>query len=239
MRNKLRIVSDDFLEDQNNFTEEQLQELYPILRRYCQFISQNSWDGEDLVQESLLKAWQHYRNHPEIPKALLKKIAHNSWIDTIRSRSKESLEDIPDYVIDESKVFEDRLEAVQGILNILTPKQAVMFTLKEGFQFQSSEIAELLNTTETAVKSTIYRAKQRIEKQELNEACPIMDQYWDLEEQEQIEQLLHESLITQDPAILIRAIPSIHSLRKDINPTCSIRKLGHFNVPSSSVYMAA
>ncbi|WP_416826191.1 sigma-70 family RNA polymerase sigma factor [Ectobacillus polymachus] len=239
MHSKHCEVSEDCLDHHDNFTEKQLEELYPKLRRYCQFLSQNKWDGEDLVQESLIKAWHHYKHQPEISTALLTRIARNEWIDMVRNRSKESLEAIPDQAYDESKHVEDRFEAIQKLMNQLTPKQAVMFALKEGFQFQLSEIAKLLNTSETAVKATIYRSKQRLEKQEQNKTKPLIKQYWEMEDQEQIERILHESFKTQDPSILIRSIPFIRSLRKDTSATCSMHKSRLFNFPSSTVYMAA
>ncbi|MEH7225434.1 sigma-70 family RNA polymerase sigma factor [Bacillus sp. JJ1566] len=236
MHSKLCNGLEDFKEQHELFNEEHLHELYPMLRRYCQFISQNSWDGEDLVQESLIKAWKHYKHQPTISTALLNKIARNEWIDTVRKRSKESLEAIPDDGYDEFGQIEERFEAVQLLINKLTPKQAVIFVLKEGFQFQISEIAELLNTNETAVKAAIYRAKQRMEKKERN---PLIEQYWSEEDREQIQKALHESFNTQDPSILIRTIPSIHSLSKNTNPTCSMQKSRLYKLPSSTVSMAA
>lgn len=228
-----------FPELKSNFSEEQLEELYPRLRRYCQFISQNRWDCEELVQESLLKALNHYQNYSELSPALLNKIARNEWIDNIRRRSKELLQDFPDQEYNGAKQIEDRFEAIQELLAVLTPKQAISFALKEGFQFQLTEIAEVLNTTETAVKATIYRAKQRIEKNEETYFNPLIEQYWCLEEREQIEKLLLEALANQDPTKLIKSIPSIQSLSKDTKPTCSMQKSRILNLPSSTVYMAA
>lgn len=117
MHRKLSKVSEDFLDYQDNFTDEKLQELYPKLRRYCQFLSQNFWDREDLVQESLIKAFHHYKHKPEISTALLNRIARNEWIDTVRKRNKESLEAIPEYAYDESKQIEDRFDVIQKLMN--------------------------------------------------------------------------------------------------------------------------
>lgn len=239
LHNKLCNDLEDFMENRENLSDEQFQKLYPKLRRYCQFISQNSWDGEDLVQESLIKVWTHYRQEPTISKALLNRIARNKWIDTVRKQSKESLEAIPEHAYDESEQMEDRFEVVQQLINNLTPKQAVIFVLKEGFQFLLSEIAEILNTNETSVKAAIYRAKQRMDKREGNERIPLIEQYWTEEDHEQIKRVLHESLKSQDPSILIRTIPSIPSLSKNTSPTCSMQKSHLYKLPSSTVSMAA
>jgi RNA polymerase sigma factor (sigma-70 family) len=216
----------------------QMEEMYPKLLRYCLFLSQNSWDGEDLAQESFLKAWQHYQYQSDLSAALVNKIAHNEWIDTIRRRSKESLEDIPEQSQNETEQLVNRFEVIQQMIHQLTPKQAIMFVLKEGFQFQLSEIAELLDSSETAVKAAIYRAKQRIEKKDTDHKNPLIEQYWNEEERQQIEFILHESIKSQDPSILIYSIPNIRSLQKG-HPTCTIQKSPRSYHPSRTVFMAA
>ena len=235
----LHSKSEDVIHGHGSFTEKQLQELYPKLRRYCQFLAQSSWDGEEIMQEALVRAWRHYRFQAELSQALLHKIAQNVWIDMVRKRGQESLEEIPDHGYDGSKQMETRLEMIEKLMNHLTPKQAVMFVLKEGFQFQLSEIAELLNTTETAVKATIYRVNQRLEKPAtLDEPNPLIKQYWEQEEYELMERIFHETFITQDPTILITSIPLIRSLGKASIPTCSMLP-SHFLAPSTTLCMAA
>jgi RNA polymerase sigma factor (sigma-70 family) len=239
VQNKVRKNETDVQQHPSLIREEEIEELYSKLQRYCQFISQNKWDGEDLAQESFLKAWLHYKYQPEISAALVNMIAHNEWIDTIRKRSKESLEDIPESSQIETDRIVNRLEAIQQLIHQLTPKQAIMFALKEGFQFQLSEIAELLDSSEGAVKAAIFRAKQRLGKKDSKETNPLIDQYWNEEDRQQIEIILHESFKSQDPSILIRSIPNIRSLRKDSNPTCTMKPSPLFNYPSSTVFMAA
>jgi len=239
VHSKVRKNETDIQEHPSLTSEEEIEELYSKLQRYCQFISQNKWDGEDLAQESFLKAWLHYKYQLEISAALVNKIAHNEWIDTIRKRSNESLEDILECYQNDTDRIVNRLEAIQQLVHQLTPKQAIMLALKEGFQFQLSEIAELLDSSEAAVKAAIFRAKQRLGKRDSEETNPLIEQYWNEEERQQIEIILHESLNSQDPSILIRSIPNIRSLRKDSNPTCTMNPSPLFNRPSRTVYMAA
>lgn len=230
----------DTQEHQNSRDEEQIEELYLKLCRYCSFLSQNKWDGEDLAQETFLKAWFHYKHHPQISPALVNKIAHNEWIDTIRRRRRESLENIPENVHHVTDPIIKRYEVIQQLFSNLTPKQAVMFVLKEGFQYQLSEIAEVLGTSETAVKAAIFRAKQRMSKKDSNENHPLIEKYWEPEDQVQLEKILHQAFKAQDPSIIIRSIPNIRSLRKELNPSCSMRKSPLYHIiPSSTVLMAA
>jgi RNA polymerase sigma factor (sigma-70 family) len=233
--------SDEMGEYLTHFSEEQIEEIYPKLRRYCQFLTQNSWDGDDLVQEALLKVWRHYQHSPEVSTALLNKIAHNKWIDTVRKQNKESVEVVPEASFTETEQVHNRIEAIEMLINALTPKQSVIFILKEAFYFQNAEIAELLGTTETAIKAAVHRAKQRLAKQELIDGTKNTNQYWNQQEREHLTTLLHKTLVAQDPTILIKAIPFIRSLKKKqpTVPKCFAQHSRLSHTPSSIVYIAA
>ncbi|KAA0546204.1 sigma-70 family RNA polymerase sigma factor [Bacillus sp. BGMRC 2118] len=225
-------------EQKSQHLDERMTELYPKLQKYCQFLTQSKWDGEDLVQESLLKAWVHYRNAPEVSHSLVNKMAYNHWIDTVRKRQKETLlSDInSELTTDDSDQAEMRLDLLSTLLTELTPKQTVVLTLKEAFLFQNHEIAEILDSTETSVKSILHRAKQRLKNEKTVHLLPI----WDEEEQVQLRNILNQSLLTQDPTILIQAIPLLRSLQSETKtPTCILQKSRRSQSPSSTVYMAA
>ncbi|MDG5472098.1 sigma-70 family RNA polymerase sigma factor [Jeotgalibacillus sp. ET6] len=217
-------------------TEEEFQALYSKLQRYCQGLARNQWDSEDLMQNALMKLWLHYANQSLVPTALVNKMARNEWIDTIRKRSKEILEaDLEEKFLDDPiNKIEDRFEITQKLIRHLTPKQVVMYVLKEGFRYQLSEIADIFSTTETAVKSTIHRAKQRLMKQQNEEGSPLIDLYWEEEERERVEHLLHLSFKKQDPTVLIESIPFLHSLVKN-----SMHRTKAHSRSSSTVLMAA
>ena len=143
----------------------QLNQLYPGLLRYCRFLAKNKWDADDLVQESVLKAIQHYHSSDVSP-ALLNKIAYHQWIDTIRKRNREVVgfheEQLANAV---SLNTDDLLDTVMLLVNRLTPKQAIIFLLKEAFSYQAKEIADLMDTSEMAVKALIHRTRKRLEKE--------------------------------------------------------------------------
>lgn len=66
-------------------------EYYPKLQRYCHFLAQNQWDGDDIAQETILKALKHYTLDEKMSSALLNKMAYNHWIDQIRKRKMNRL----------------------------------------------------------------------------------------------------------------------------------------------------
>jgi RNA polymerase sigma factor (sigma-70 family) len=195
---------------QQKWQTHKVLDLYPALQRYCHFLSKNKWDGDDLAQEVIMKALQSYASS-EIKPALLNKIAYHQWIDTIRKRERE-LVGIPSALPNQQEIAKDGnlLDTVNKLIDQLTPKQAVILLLKEGFGYQGKEIAELLGTTETAIKSAIHRAKRRMEK--VGTQPPLTDSYWNEDDKQVLMDIIHRSLLDEDPQVLIKRLPFIPSL---------------------------
>ncbi|KMJ59451.1 hypothetical protein AB685_00770 [Bacillus sp. LL01] len=199
--------------------EECLQDNYHKLLRYCLFLTKNEWDGNDLAQETMAKTIQHYSHSANISQGLLKKVAYNKWIDIVRRRQKESLQDVL-----KEEVYHHHLEEALIITDTLlthtTPKQAVIFFLTEAFDFQSAEIADMLGTTEGAVKAALHRSRKRLN----NKGAPNserMESFWSDEEKELLPHLFQESLQEEDPGVLIDALPAIfhHNVTTYAQPT--------------------
>jgi predicted transcriptional regulator len=123
--------------------------------------------------------------------------------------------------------LDDLTASVELLLKQFTPKQAIIYLLKEAFQYQAKEIADILDTTEMAVKSILHRAKKRLEKDH------AADSFWNEEEREQLSDLFYEALKTQDPTILIQSIPTLKSIM-DV-PALMVKNYS----PSSTLCMAA
>lgn len=68
-----------------------MKEQRDSLLRYCRFLTKNQWDADEIAQESLAKALEHYRQE-EWTQALLKRIAYSVWIDVTRKRRWETVE---------------------------------------------------------------------------------------------------------------------------------------------------
>jgi RNA polymerase sigma factor (sigma-70 family) len=209
-------------------------ELYPKLQKYCYFLSQSKWDGDDLAQEAVLKAITYYHKD-KITSALLTKIARNQWMDTLRKRKREDLRN--NQMVEET-YFQtgDSMDSVDLLMDYFTPKQAIIFILKEAFQYQSKEIAEIVNTTEFAVKSSLNRARKRKENQrEREELCTL----WEEEEKEQLWKLFQDSLVNQDPTVLIEAIPSILDTTEEPSAASQVTIPFKATAPLGTLCMAA
>lgn len=145
-----------------NLTEPYREALW----RYCLKITGNAIDAEDLVQDTMLRAFAKlgYLGQALNTKAYLFRMATNIWI---RQQNRKKIYKDVQFTADESTApdlpFE--LEEVMGLLiEILPPKQRIIFILSSSFDFSNKEIAEMVGTTEGTVKSYLHRARFAINK---------------------------------------------------------------------------
>jgi RNA polymerase sigma-70 factor (ECF subfamily) len=211
MSYKLSRQTTDSIQQEERSEDSLWMEYYPKLQRYCHFLTQNKWDGDDIAQEAFLKAKKYDHHQQKLTSALLNKIAYNHWIDILRKRKNERIE--TDFEL-ASNMSINQLDGIKNtvelLLKNLTPKQAVIFLLKEAFQYQTKEIADILGNTEMAVKSNLHRAKKRLEKNNQEEKTVSVEYFWDDEEREQLTVLFYDVLKDQDPTVLIDCIQGFY-----------------------------
>lgn len=183
-----------------------LEELVPKLNQYCHFLTKDKWDGEDIAQETIVRALKHYENQEDWSASLLKKIAYHLWIDRMRKHEKESLlshGELPEKA--DNSNGEICSDLVEELSKQLTPKQLVSFVLKEAFQYKIAEIADVMDMSETGVKSLLNRARVNIKRLPDNnkESC------WPEEANEILYPALSRSITLQDPTDLIGVVSKI------------------------------
>jgi RNA polymerase sigma-70 factor, ECF subfamily len=151
-----------------------LAPLRPALHGYCRRLAGNVWDAEDLVQDTLLRAFGQWGvTAPPIrnPRAYLLRTVTNVWIDTLRRREREtraplaSADHIPAPAADPSTTSEVR-DAGSRLLQRLSPQERAAVVLKEVFDMTLEEIADLLATTTGAVKAALHRGRERLQAPE-------------------------------------------------------------------------
>jgi RNA polymerase sigma-70 factor (ECF subfamily) len=148
--------------------------LRPALYGYCRRLAGNVWDAEDLVQESLLRAFGQWGvTYPEIrdPRAFLLRTATNVWIDMLRRRKSEARVPLvnPDEIAASGAspdASSDVRDAGARLLQRLSPQEGAAVVLKEVFDMTLEEIAELLATTTGAVKAALHRGRGRLRQSE-------------------------------------------------------------------------
>jgi RNA polymerase sigma factor (sigma-70 family) len=123
------------------------------------------WDAEDLLQETLLKAFSSLSRVKQAinPKSYLFRIATNAWMDSFRkNRVVTEVLELEDLYDEESVTYGDVYEAIETVVQILPPKQTSVLLLVDIYKFTSKETAEIIGSTEGAVYSLLKRARTNL-----------------------------------------------------------------------------
>ncbi|MEV4534344.1 RNA polymerase subunit sigma-70 [Asanoa sp. NPDC049518] len=142
-------------------------------------------DAEDVLQETLLAAWQGLADYEgrAAPRTWLYKIATNRCLNARRAAARRPakawdvpqvdppeptrlgevvwLEPFPDAMLPEASV--ERMESVSlafvTALQTLPPRQVAVLILRDVLDFRAAEVAQMLDTSVESVKSALKRAR--------------------------------------------------------------------------------
>lgn len=140
----------------------------PDLHRYCRRLTGNVWDGEDLVQDALLRVFGLMGKVDAAlgdPRAYLIRTATNLWIDQLRRR------DVHETAREELRMSEPTLagerslevrDAASELLDRLAPRERAAVLLKDVFDLSLEETALTLRTSVGAVKAALHRGRGRL-----------------------------------------------------------------------------
>jgi RNA polymerase sigma factor (sigma-70 family) len=136
------------------------------LQAYCRSIAATTWDADDLVQETWLKAYKMFLREStrnDMSKTYLFRIAPNTWIDHCRKKrhAVETLTADNEYPSETSEQVELR-SAMGTLITNLPARQIVLLMLIDGFGYTALETAQLLQSTEGAVKAGLHRARAKL-----------------------------------------------------------------------------
>lgn len=143
----------------------------PELHRYCARLTGSVIEGEDIVQETLAKAFYTLSLSTEIPplRPWLFKIAHNAALDFLKSHSRRLTEpradmsDIPE-VDDAPDPFAVRVALSRFLALPVIQRSAVI--LKDVLGHSLEEAAETMETTVMAVKAALVRGRAALRQAE-------------------------------------------------------------------------
>ena len=143
---------------------ELVDELRPELHRYCSRMTGSVFDGEDVLQETLAKAYYAFGQMMEPPnlRPWLFRIAHNAAMDFLRraERKNELVAEVPDRAeVDDAGVDPELLEAALGVFVELPAIQRSALILKDVLGQTLEETAATMGTTVGAVKAALSRAR--------------------------------------------------------------------------------
>lgn len=137
--------------------------LRPDLHRFCRSLTGSVWDAEDLVQDTLLRAFAKLAevSQPiDNPKSYLFRIASNLWTDRFRRPDPTGPDEA--HVAPGPECNAEVRDAARHLLRLLPPQERAAVVLKEVFDFRLEEIATILQTSVGAIKAALHRGREKL-----------------------------------------------------------------------------
>jgi RNA polymerase sigma-70 factor (ECF subfamily) len=144
--------------------------LRPKLQSYCARMTGSAIDGEDVVQEALLKAIQAAPRMDSLadPEAWLFRIAHKMTVDFLRRRTRdasrlyrledETLDMLPD-LVDEIAQRQATVASLRIFMRLKTAERSSVI-LKDVLGYSLQEVAETMGVTIPTVKAALHRGRK-------------------------------------------------------------------------------
>jgi len=146
-----------------------LTELRPKLHRYCARMTGSVIDGEDVLQEALVKAIEAFAAASPIKnvEAWLFRIAHNAALDFLRARARSDRrlsEEDPDMMVDASNVIADREIAAASLRSFmrLPAAQRSSVILMDVLGYSLDQIETITTMTVPGIKAALHRGRARL-----------------------------------------------------------------------------
>ncbi len=144
------------------------------LEKYCSYLAGSKWDAEDLLQDTLLKAFVYFvKVEPEANmKAFVFRIARNLWIDECRKRRRKrtALLEMPEPVYTDSDYAEIR-GSLEWLAERFSQRSIEMWLLARYFGYTLQEVADTMDVTVPTVKSVLFRTRAMLRQRRELQAC--------------------------------------------------------------------
>jgi RNA polymerase sigma-70 factor (ECF subfamily) len=123
-------------------------------------------DGEDIVQETMLKALESFSGTQVInnPEAWVFRIAHNAVLDFLRRQARQQplqSDESMDMIVDPATPIEDRQAVTVSLRTFmhLPVAQRGAVILKDVLGYSLEEIGQVMQATLPAVKAALHRGR--------------------------------------------------------------------------------
>jgi RNA polymerase sigma-70 factor, ECF subfamily len=159
-------------------------ELRPTLHRYCARMTGSAVDGEDIVQDALMKAFAALPSVGVIdnPEGWLFRIAHNTALDFLRRRARGPMmehDDALEMIAAPDSADQGHETATMSLRTFmrLPALQRSAVILKDVLGHSLEEVASITGASEAAAKSALQRGRVRlreIAKEPLDISLPVL-----------------------------------------------------------------
>jgi len=143
-----------------------LADLRPKLHRYCARMTGSVIEGEDVLQDALVKAIEAFPQAGPIrdPEGWLFRIAHNAALDFLRGRARRNnlvFEEDAAMLPDPSDVIAAREAAAASLRAFmhLPPAQRASVILMDVLGYSLTEIEQITTMSMAAVKASLHRGR--------------------------------------------------------------------------------
>jgi RNA polymerase sigma-70 factor, ECF subfamily len=200
------------------------------LEVHCYRILGSVQDAEDLVQETLLRAWRALdRFEPRAQfQTWLYRIATNACLDELKRRPRrpEPVDPFPDWPLGEAEAptydpaaryaLREGMElALVRAIQELPGRQRAVLIFRDVLGWTAPEVAELLESTVASVNSALQRARATIERNLPASGRPpadraereLVDRYVDVFDHDDVDGLV--SLLREDAMLRMPPQPSV------------------------------
>lgn len=151
----------------------------------------NDDEAQDVVQESFIRIWKHLKNYNKSIKfkTWLYKIVINLCYDRLRVKKRnmmmidDSLSDVDSLYTNKSEDIEESIsnknlaDWIQHFSNSLSPKQKIVFVLRDIECLSIKEVSYLANISKNSVKTNLIHARKNIKEKLLKIDKKRVDSY--------------------------------------------------------------
>jgi RNA polymerase sigma-70 factor (ECF subfamily) len=146
-----------------------------LLNRVARSVTRDASEAEDVVQETFLRALRHHNKLPELrdTRTWLIRITWNLALDRRRRartrRRTNNFEEVSRSLTtggpsaDAALIGAQRHAGVLGLIDTLPAREREVFLLFAVKELSTVEIAQVLQTTDSTIRSRLYRARKALQ----------------------------------------------------------------------------
>jgi RNA polymerase sigma-70 factor (ECF subfamily) len=129
-------------------------------------------EAEDAVQEVFLKLWngREKMNNYKNPEAFAMTMTKNYCLDRLKSKQASNLTIVHNNYQNSENIqrkveINEEVEMVFELMKDLPEKQKIIMQMRDVEQYEFSEISQILDINETAIRVSLSRARKTIREQ--------------------------------------------------------------------------